>query len=268
MKHGTGMQATPDQDGRGEGSGVFALGYLDHGTAPHDSGYAYVLLVHGGEQRTAELAQQVQDHHGPIVIDQRNRVAHVVTDSASRVTAHTIFEPDTELVKGSIVRLASRQALVLSRTVAKGRATAFSVTDPDLHLYRGRDEEQYDGDTYVGDESPYTRWWQHNESIPMETEVVLRGRWRLEDADDGDQPAVNRVGGDTVVTITSHHGASVEFTLVRGGGEHDDDEGDRDEGDRDEDDRDEDDRDEDDRDEDDRDEGDENRDDERGDDEE
>ncbi|ATG51240.1 hypothetical protein CFK38_06655 [Brachybacterium vulturis] len=247
LTYGTGEQTTPNQDGRGEGSGVFALGYLDHGTAPHDSGYAYVLLVHGGEQRTAELAQQVQGHHGPIVIDQRNRVAHVVTDTESRVTAHTIFEPDTELVKGSIVRSTSRQALVLSRIVAKGRATAFSVTDPDLHLYRGRDEEQYDGDTYVGDESPYTRWWQHNESISTETEVVLRGRWRLENSEDGDQPAVNRVGGDTVVTITGQHGASVEFTLVRGGGEHDDDDDDREEDDREEDDeRDDDDREEDD----------------------
>ena len=36
-----------------------ALGYLDHGTAPNDSEYAYVILVQAGADRTASFAEQM-----------------------------------------------------------------------------------------------------------------------------------------------------------------------------------------------------------------
>src|SRR5699024_7930070 len=184
------------------------VSFLGHGNAPQDSVYAYVLLVQGGLDGTAEFAQKVQDDESPVVIQQRDRDAHVVTDGASGVTAYTVFEPDTALIGRSLVRRANRQVLVMTRRARHGRDLAFSITDPDVHLYRGRDEEQYSDGEYVGDESPYTRWWQHNESIPMQTTVVLRGRWHVADAGDAEDLAVEFLGrGETAVTVTTQHGA-------------------------------------------------------------
>lgn len=212
--HRTAAQTTPDYTGNKQGTRVVSLGYLDHGTAPSDSGYAYVLLVQGGSERTAALASQASSSNAPVKIVQRDRTAHVVTDVASGITAHTVFEADKPLTSTSVVRSTSRQAMVLSRAEEGGERTVFSVTDPDLHLYKGRDEDQYDGDTYVGLASVYTRPWQFNDSEPTETTVVLAGRWTLNDAQGKGKPKVKGLSsGDTAVTVTTQHGVSVEFTL-------------------------------------------------------
>src|SRR5699024_10557251 len=115
LTHRTGEQTAPDQDGSGEATRVYSLAHLDHGAAPHDSGYAYVLLVQGGPDGTAEFAQQVQDEKSPVVIQQRDRVAHVVSDAASGVTAYTVSEPDTARAGRALVRRANCQVLVMTR---------------------------------------------------------------------------------------------------------------------------------------------------------
>lgn len=214
LVHRTASQTTPDQSGTQQGTRVVSLGYLDHGTAPDDSGYAYVLLVDGGSDRTAALAAGLTGDRPAVRIIQRDRDAHVVTDGTSQVTAHVVFEADAELADDSTVRAANRQVMVLSQPVDR-LTTAFSVTDPDLHLYRGRDEEQYDGDTYVGDQSPYTRPWQYNDSIPTDTTITLRGRWRLRHPRRDNVSLRADSAGDTLVTTTGHHGASVEFQLIK-----------------------------------------------------
>ncbi|MGC0273322.1 chondroitinase family polysaccharide lyase [Pseudactinotalea sp. Z1739] len=215
LTHRTAEQTAPDWSGNGEGTQVVALGYLDHGTAPQDSQYAYVILVQAGADRTASFAAAMAGPQEPVRIHQRDAIAHVVTDVESQVSAHIVFEPDTDLVAESVVRSLSRQGLVLSRPTGSG-AIDFSVTDPDLHLYEGIDEEQYDGDgNYVGNLSPYSRPWRYNESPQTQTTVVLRGPWELAQTRD-DVHLDTTTDGDTTITVTTQHGTGVQFSLTPG----------------------------------------------------
>lgn len=215
LTHRTESQTAPDATGNTEETRVMALGYLDHGTAPDDSEYTYVTLVQAGPDRTSSFTEQMAGPDAPVLIHQRDDVAHVVTDVESGVSAHIIFEPETDLADESVVRSLSRQGLVLSRPTESG-ATDFSVIDPDLHLYEGIDEEQYDDDgNYVGNLSPYSRPWRYNESPQTQTSVVIRGPWDLTEATAGINLDTTP-DGDTTITVTTQHGTGVEFSLTPG----------------------------------------------------
>lgn len=219
VTYSTSPQTTPDESGNEWATREVALGYLDHGVAPEEAGYGYVLLVDAGSQRTADFAAQMASPDAQVSVQQRDRAAHVMSDIASQVSAHVIFEPETELDEGSLVRSASRQSMVLARPSDDGRTTEFSVTDPDLHLYEGKDEEQYSDGVYIGDESPYTRPWRFSESLMTETEVILDGRWRLANPSQHRNVRMRNLNsGDTAVTVTTQHGASVEFAMFPIGG--------------------------------------------------
>lgn len=224
ISHHTREQNTPDQSGNRWASRVVSLGYVDHGTAPSDSTYGYVVLPGSDPESTATFTESLTGGEPPIVVHQLDRTAHVVTDTASEVTAHVVFAEDTALSAG-VVRSLDRQGIVLTRPTGDGRSTSFSVTDPDLRFYEGRDEDQYAPDgTYVGGESPYSRPWRHSESIPSRTVMTLEGMWRLRGSGDHSGLELDTSGSprSTTVRIPSQHGASVEFELMRVGRPTDD----------------------------------------------
>lgn len=209
-------QTNPDQSGKSEGTHTFATGWIDHGTAPENSGYAYALLVQAGEGATAEFASAQ-----PVSIIQRDAVAHIVHDDETGIEAFTIFEADTELTADATVRSASRPSLILSRPI-DGTQVAWSVTDPDLHLFEGEDPDQWDGNTYVGSEGPYHRPWRGNASPTTSTTVVLAGEWELLADEDGNLPSgveISSSADSSTLTITASDATSVEFVLARVGSE-------------------------------------------------
>lgn len=219
ITHRSGEQTTPDQSGTRWGTEIVSLGFLDHGIAPADSCYGYVLLTGADAIATADFSRSLTSEQPPVVVHQHDRTAHVVTDTASAVTAHVVFEADTTLSSG-VVRTLDRQGIILTRPTGDGRSTAFSVTDPDLHLYEGRDEDQYAPDgTYVGGEGPYSRPWRHSESAPTTVEMVLEGMWRLRGPGPRQGIELDTSGSPrtTTVRVPAQHGASVEFELMRVG---------------------------------------------------
>lgn len=223
LKSETLKQTMPDETGKETGTATFSHGWIDHGKAPSESGYAYAILVQQGVQKTKEFAAAPT-----LKIEQRDRNAHVFTDTKTTVTAYVVFEPDKELTATSLLQSATRPVLALSRPV-EDKITAWSITDPDLHLFEGEDKEQYDAEGhYVGNLLPYSRPWRNNPSPVTSTSVTLRGQWELvspaaeanasgkeNTTADGSAPevAVKIDGDNTVVTTTTAHARSIEFKL-------------------------------------------------------
>lgn len=211
LQSAVGEQTMPAETGKEDGTQTYAHAWIDHGTAPVDSGYAYALLIQGGADSTREFANTM-----PLSIAQRDGVAHVVRDHDSGITAYTVFEADTELGNESLVRSASRPALILSRPVDE-TTVAWSVTDPDLHLFDGEDADQFDANgNYVGNLLPYSRPWRTNRSPMTSTSVTLAGEWELVPNEDGSMPEgveVNATTESTVVTTSTAAAKSIEFSL-------------------------------------------------------
>ncbi|MEO7589442.1 MAG: chondroitinase family polysaccharide lyase, partial [Arachnia sp.] len=212
----TAPQTGPDQDGTSPGEARdFALGWIDHGTQPTDGGYEYALLVGAGAEQTEAFATAMAGGEKPWLVTQRDLVAHVVSDRASGVSAHVVFEADADLVEHSCVRRATRPCLVLLH--GAGRIVSVSITDPDLHLYEGRDPDQYDdsGD-HTGHYSSYSRPWRDTPSPPTSISVVLRGAWTIpQGRGTVGGPELATDGDDTRVTLITQHAASLEFQLER-----------------------------------------------------
>ncbi|MEO7586468.1 MAG: chondroitinase family polysaccharide lyase [Arachnia sp.] len=213
----TAPQTCPNQDGVSEGATLnMALGWIDHGTKPKDAGYDYALLVGAGKEGTEAFATAMAGDERPYVVTQRDKVAHVVADRASGVMAHVLFEADTDLVDASVVKRATRACLVLMH--AGDETVSLSITDPDLHLYEGKDPDQYDEDgNYTGEFSSYSRPWRINPSPQTNISVVLRGLWTapLSRARALSGVMLEPEGNDTRVTVTTQNAATVEFQLVR-----------------------------------------------------
>ncbi|MDO5722619.1 MAG: chondroitinase family polysaccharide lyase [Actinomycetaceae bacterium] len=224
LKSETVEQTMPAETGKESGTATYTHGWIDHGKAPDNSGYAYTILVQGGQQATADYAADPA-----VAIIQHDETAHVVKDIDSGIASYTLFEADTELDPLSLVRSSTRPALVLTRPQDDGTA-AWSITDPDLHLFEGEDEEQYDdAGNYVGDLLPYSRPWRFNPSPVTSTAVTLAGQWELVTegaSDDNDAQPRSRAQGNedvsvtidgetTIVTTTTADARSVEFVLRR-----------------------------------------------------
>lgn len=207
----TAPQTGPDQDGKSEGATRnYSLGWIDHGTRPEDAGYEYALLVGAGADDTRKFAEAMTGDDKPYTVKQRDSVAHVVADHASGVTAHVVFQAGEDLAATSVVRQATRPCLVLMH--ASQERVSLSVTDPDLHLYDGKDPDQYDKDgNYTGDFSSYSRPWRNSPSKETELSIVLRGAWSSTGVDG---ITVAPEGSDTRVTLITQHAASVEFQLT------------------------------------------------------
>lgn len=216
----TAPQTGPDQDGTSVPlTRTVALGWIDHGISPTDAGYDYALLIGAGPDHTKAFASAMVGTEKPYFVIQRDEVAHVVTDRASGVTAHVVFEADTTLHDASIVRHASRPCLVLMH--GDGENISMSVTDPDLHLHEGRDPDQYDKDgNHTGIFSSYSRPWKATPSPLTVIHLCLRGQWSIPAA----QPlmpsgvALSVDGENTRLSLTTQHAASVELQLVRSAG--------------------------------------------------
>ncbi|MET7518206.1 chondroitinase family polysaccharide lyase [Streptomyces sp. NPDC005480] len=193
-----------------ETRGDFATAWLCHGTAPRDASYEYALLVGATpETMTAFTADMADPERAPYRVLRADDTAHIVTDRATGITGYAVFE-ETRSLSGGVVRAVDTPVLLLAR--ADGDALVLSVCDPDLRLYEGRDEAQYDKGEYTGHWSPYSRPWLTSPSTPHTVRVTLEGRWRAQPG----APCTTVVDGDrTIAGFRTVDGRPVQVRLTK-----------------------------------------------------
>ena len=164
--------------------GDFASAWIDHGKAPRDSEYEYIIdLDATPESMTALATQMANKESRPYEIIRQDGAAHIVRDKATGVTGYTAFS----FVRTSdeFVRSISTSAVVM----VKGEADklAMSVANPDLNMEA------------------------HTLSQVVPVSVTLRGGWQLAEA--MDNVSVVRKGSKTVVTVQCKDGIPVQMNL-------------------------------------------------------
>ena len=94
----------------------------------------------------------------------------------------------------------------------KDRELQMSFVDPDLRLYEGKDEEQYDENGVMIERSIYSRPWIGNVGKEHTTLVVLKGRYTSENS----SKVKSEIDGEfTKLSITSKNGEPVKITLKK-----------------------------------------------------
>lgn len=169
-------QTSRDQGSDQPTTGDFATAWIRHGAAPSGAAYQYAILVDATPESMAAFTRAMAEPDtAPYTVTQADTVAHVVIDRSTGITGYAVFEATRDLTTGP-VREVDTPSLLMTR--AEGSDLVLAACDPDLHLYDGIDHDQYQGRTYVGQYTSFSRPWLANPSRPHRLTVTLAGNWQ------------------------------------------------------------------------------------------
>ena len=181
--------------------GDMLTAWIDHGIAPTDAAYEYMMVV----RATPDMMQSLSALP-PYQVIQRDQNAHIIRHTATGLWGCVLFA-EQELAAHTSdgdtlpVRSVDRACLVMAETADDGQLH-LSIADPDLNLVGGVNEART-------------------------IQITLRGQWRLLEARatvcawelEGAADKAKVVAADadeTVLEIICEHGASYDLTLARG----------------------------------------------------
>ncbi len=165
--------------------GKFSSAWIEHGKAPKDGTYEYMVLI----QPSATDLDEVRKTPTYEVL-QRNQTAHVVYDKKTGITAYAAFEtyrPDGDKL---ISAIPAETMVMYMREPDKG--IRLSVCDPNLNIK----------------EKAYTT---KESSRPIRKKIRLKGHWTLTVPMENIQ--LEQQGENTVLTVTCQHGQPVEMLM-------------------------------------------------------
>lgn len=177
-------QVSPSDEMKDDGRGDFITAYINHGVAPSEASYEYMLLVKPSSKEVKAYSKK-----SPYEVIQADNEAHVVKDLPTGITAYIVYKNYTG--QNTTVHTVDSETIVMERTCDDG-SMLMSICTPDL------------GITQKG----YTTAQQ---SQPIIKKVVLNGAYTL--ASPADNVELSVIDGKTVITAECIHGCPVEFNI-------------------------------------------------------
>ncbi|MGL5663019.1 MAG: hypothetical protein ACRCW8_04415, partial [Cetobacterium sp.] len=130
-----------------------------------------------------------------------------VKDLKSDMIGYALFESG-KVQNNRFIESVDTPSMILLQE--KGKEIQMSFVDPDLRLYEGRDEEQYDKNGVMIERSIYSRPWIGNEGKEHIALVILKGKYNV----DNNPKVKSEIDGDfTKLSITSKNGEPVKIIL-------------------------------------------------------
>ena len=178
-------QDSHHEKNRAKTQGTFASAYINHGAAPQNAGYEYMVLIQPSASDLDELRKTPAYE-----VLQRDQTAHVVYDKKTGITAYAAFEAYQPAADKVFVAIPAETMVMYAKESDKG--IRLSVCDPNLNI-----EEK----TYTTKEP----------SRPITKEIRLKGHWRL--TSPMENVRLEQQGDQTVLTVTCQHGQPVEMLM-------------------------------------------------------
>lgn len=166
--------------------GSFASAYINHGVAPKDAAYEYLVLIQPTKEEVAAARRKA-----PYQVLHKDNTAHVVADAQTGITAYAAFD-NYNPQNDELLSYIPAETMVMQKKV--GANVLMSVCDPNLNI----------------SEKTYTT---KEPSRPIEKKLVLKGNWNI--ATPNAKVSVKTGLNETVLTVICQHGQPVEFTLKR-----------------------------------------------------
>ena len=180
------QQTSPSDERKKDGTGDFITAYINHGVAPSNASYEYLMLVTPSIKEVKNASKKA-----PYEVLHADNSAHVVKDIPTGITAYIIYKEYND--EKTLLKTADAETIVMERTKEDG-TVVMSVCTPDL------------GITQKGYTTAQT-------SQPIIKAVVLNGEWVIKCATDN--VSLSMLDGNTVIKATCCHGQPVEFIIER-----------------------------------------------------
>lgn len=207
------LQKSRSQDKDQPTEAPFAKAWIDHGTAPQNSSYEYLILVSQDPHQTGRAMErftaQAKEQGLPYSVIQADNQAHIVYDKETCTTAYVLFEPGSQCTAGAVL---SAEAPCLIMEKPQAHSLLLSICDPDLRLYEGTEADQLDENGIQREVSLYSRTWRKHPSIGKDLTITLKGKWNL--ADPKDEITISHTGDQTRVTVFCHDANTYELILI------------------------------------------------------
>lgn len=211
-------QQNPDHKNKAEVKGNFATAYINHGSAPKNASYQYVLMANVDETKMKVFVERMESKKQPIVVLQQNEEAHVVKLNDENAIAYAVYAKQGAAFRKGVVAAVNKQATFLVKE--EGQKLVLSVADPDLNIYDGQDDLLPDGSRC--ELSIYEREWFFWKSKSTKVQLTLKGKWKIEkqlkEMETAEMKNAKIVSSDkkqTVVEFECRDGLSAEVLLVQ-----------------------------------------------------
>jgi len=175
-------------------SGNFASAWLDHGIAPSNGTYQYVVypfITKGIHKEEINAFVNIINSEPTFQVLQANSYAHIVTDLITKTTGYALFSAK-ENVKHGLLSATSAPALVMIQQT-NSEAASLSVVQPDLNFAKLKPIEGY--------------------SQPVSFTITLKGKWQV--PKHAQLTSVTYSQKSTVIQLTSQHGLPVKFDVKK-----------------------------------------------------
>ena len=170
---------------RAKTQGTFASAYINHGAAPQNAGYEYMVLIQPSPEELDAARRKA-----PYQILHKDSIAHVVIDKQTGITAYAAFETYLPQ-KDELFLSIPAETMVMQKQ--SGSNLLLSVCDPNLNI----------------SEKAFTT---KEPSRPIEKKLILKGQWKCKTLQEDVTVEVGQT--ETVLTVTCRHGQPIEFILL------------------------------------------------------
>jgi len=177
--------------------GNYAIGYIDHGTAPSNKGYEYICMPKTTGTDMTTLGSQIDAGNKPYTVHRKDDVAHIVeykpAATANSIFGYAFFSALSGVNNTGQLTGADYPCMVMSQYDSAQKSLKLALTNPDLgFVYR-----------------------QYNPSVNRQVNITVKGtNWQIS------QPNANAsitgtANGETTIKFTIVDGLAVEIELNR-----------------------------------------------------
>ncbi|UXX79070.1 chondroitinase family polysaccharide lyase [Reichenbachiella carrageenanivorans] len=210
-------QTNPDAIGKKELSGDFVSAYINHGSAPDQASYQYIVMADATPAKMETFATEMNEKTPPFSVLQSDENAHVVHWAKGQSTAYAVYAPSGLGFKKGTVKAVNKSSTFI--TESEGNLLRLSVADPDLNIYEGQDDRLPDGSRV--ELSIYEHEWFFWPSRPHTVRLTLRGSWAIaeqtkwiETAEIKEVKVLSTNRSETVIEFECRDGLSAEVLLT------------------------------------------------------
>ena len=204
LKYKNGLQHSLDQNKGTPTENYYEMAYINHGKNPKNQKYQYAILVKGNKEE-----QEIFKKNSNYQVLQQDYNAHIVEDEISKMRGYALFESGD--VKDKYLKSIDAPSLILIKP--NDNSLELSFVDPDLRLYEGKDESQYEKNGKLKEVSIYSRKWNSNPSIPHTSTIILNGKYSLEK--ENKDISIEILDNTTIIKITTTYAMPVKLALRR-----------------------------------------------------
>jgi chondroitin-sulfate-ABC endolyase/exolyase len=182
----------PKAKGVKETEGNYATAWIDHGMAPTDASYQYVIYPFQDADNQKKFGDKIKEDQSYTIL-RADSIAHIVLDTKTATTGYVIFEALKNLEKG-ILKEVSNPSLIMVRQDNPTNLT-ISAVQPDLNF------PEYETGKY------------RNYSTAVKLTITLKGKWTTSITDT--VLAVDNATDVTTIVINCKDGLPSQFNLVK-----------------------------------------------------